>query len=147
MDIGYLTSDAAKYPSNDFKKVIILGILIFISFLIVPAFLALGYIFRSLKWSIAEVDELPEFEEWGEMLIDGLKVFMVQLAYFLVPFIIIFVSVWASISSLVSLQNTGNVMDPTVALSLISGLFMLGLIIAVIFGVFLHHWPRQHGIL
>ena len=62
MDIGYLTSDAMKYPSKDFKKVIILGLLMLISFLIIPAFMVTGYIFRVIKWSIAGVEDLPEFD-------------------------------------------------------------------------------------
>ncbi len=136
MDIGYLTSDAVKYPSNDLKKVIFLGILIFISFLIIPGFLALGYAFRSLKWSIADVNELPDFNEWGEMFFDGMKVFLVQLAYFIVPSIIILASIWASISSLITLQNTGNFVDPAATFSLMGGSIILGVILAVIFGVF-----------
>lgn len=134
MDIGYLTSDAAKYPLNDWKKVIILGILFLISFLIVPAFLTMGYLFRVLKWSIAGVDELPDFDEWGEMFIDGLKFLVVQLAYFIVPFFIIFAGIWTSIGSLLSIQNTGDAIAPTAVFSLMGGLFILGLILAVIFG-------------
>lgn len=61
MDIGYLTSDAAKYSSKSLKKVLILGILFLISFLIVPAFLSMGYLFRVLKLSIDGVDNLPDF--------------------------------------------------------------------------------------
>jgi hypothetical protein len=136
MDIGYLTSDAARYPSNDWKKVVILGILFLISFLIVPVFLAIGYVFRVLKWSIADINELPDFDEWGNMFMDGLKVFVVQLAYFIIPFIIIFTGVWASIGSLLALQNTGDAIVPPAAFSLIGGLFILGWVMAVIFGVF-----------
>jgi hypothetical protein len=136
MDIGYLTSDAAKYPLNDWKKVIILGILFLISFLIVPAFLAMGYVFRVLKWSIADVDDLPDFDEWGKMLIDGVKVFLVQLVYFIVPSIIIIAVLWASIGSLMTLQASGGTVDLNAALSLMGGLLILGLIVAVIFGVF-----------
>ncbi|NYB51898.1 MAG: DUF4013 domain-containing protein [Methanobacteriaceae archaeon] len=136
MDIGYLTSDAMKYPLTDWKKVIILGILFFASFLIVPAFLAMGYAFRSLKWSIADVHELPDFDEWSEMFFDGLRVFLVQLAYFLVPFIIIFAGLWASINSILTLQSSGSVLDPGAALSLMGGLFILGSIFAVVSGVF-----------
>ncbi|BDZ69710.1 DUF4013 domain-containing protein [Methanobacterium petrolearium] len=136
MDIGYLTSDAAKYPSKDWKKVIILGMLSLLSFLIVPGFLTMGYLFRALKWSIAGVDDLPDFDEWGEMFVDGFKVFVVQLAYFIVPAVILFLSVWASIGSLLALQSVGDVTVPTTVFSLMGGLFFLGVIVSVIFGVF-----------
>jgi hypothetical protein len=139
MDIGYLTSDAMKYPTQDWKKVIILGILILTSFLIIPAFLAIGYVFRALKWSVAGVDQLPEFDEWGEMFTDGLKIFVVELAYFIIPFLFIFLSIWASISSLVALGASGNDLMPATAFSafgLMGGLLVMGLIFAVIFGIF-----------
>jgi len=136
MDIGYLTSDAAKYPSNDWKKVISLGILFLLSFLIVPAFLAMGYSFRVLKWSIAGVNELPDLNEWRKMFIDGFKVFVVQLVYFIVPFVIIFISIWASLGSLLTLQNSPDAIVPPAVFSLMGGLFFLGLVVAVIFGVF-----------
>ncbi len=139
MDIGYLTSDAMKYPSQDWKKVIILGILVLTSFLIVPAFLVMGYVFRALKWSIAGVDQLPDFDEWGEMFTDGLKIFVVELVYFIIPFIIIFLGIWVSIGSLVALGASGNDLMPAAAFSALSltwGLLVMGLIVAVIFGVF-----------
>lgn len=139
MDIGYLTSDAMKYPSQDWKKVIILGILIFTSFLIIPAFLVMGYVFRVLKWSVAGVDQLPDFDEWGEMFTDGLKVFLVELVYFIIPFIIMFLGIWASIGSIVVLGASGNDLMPAAvfsALSLMWGLLIMGLILAIIFGVF-----------
>ena len=66
---------------------------------------------ESLKWSIADVNELPDFNEWGEMFFDGIKVFLVQLAYFIVPSIIIFASIWVSIGSLIAFQDTGNFVD------------------------------------
>jgi len=66
MDIGEIVNDAIRYPSSDWKKVIILGVLIIASILILPVFLVMGYGFRALKASIAGFDELPEFDEWGE---------------------------------------------------------------------------------
>jgi hypothetical protein len=139
MDIGYLTSDAMKYPSKDFKKIIILGLLIMISFLIFPAFMVMGYVFRVIKWSIAGVEELPDFDEWGELFIDGLKIFVVELVYFLVPSLIMFLGIWASIGSFISLSNSESTLAPAAvysAFSVMSGLIILGMVVAIIFGVF-----------
>lgn len=139
MDIGYLTSDAMKYPSRDFKKVIILGLLFLISFLIIPAFLVIGYVFRVIKWSIAGVDELPEFDEWGEMFMDGLKIFVVELVYFIVPSIIMFMGIWASIGSFISISASESNLAPAAvysAFSVMGGLLILGVVVALIFGVF-----------
>ena len=46
MDIGDVVSDSLKYPTSDWIKVVILGLLLIISFLIIPLFLAMGYMFR-----------------------------------------------------------------------------------------------------
>ena len=133
MDIGEIVSDAIKYPSFEWKKVIILGILMLISFLIVPAFLVMGYVFRALKASIAGATELPEFDEWGEMFIDGLKVFVAQFIYFLIPAIVIFIGVWASL-------GTMNMMGPDAVLTgmsvgVITGGALIGMLLAIIFGL------------
>jgi hypothetical protein len=136
MDIGYLTSDAAKYPLNNWKKLIILGILFLISFLIVPAFLAMGYLFKTLKCSIAGVDELPNFDGLGELLLDGFKVFMVQLVYFIIPSIIILAGIIISLNSIPTIQNIGESTVLPVAFSLMGGLIILGSALSVIFSVF-----------
>ncbi|MDI3549731.1 MAG: hypothetical protein PWQ15_833 [Methanobacterium sp.] len=44
MDIGEIISDSIKYPSQDWKKIIILGILSILSILIIPIFLVMGYL-------------------------------------------------------------------------------------------------------
>jgi len=136
MDIGYLTSNAARYSSKNWKKVLTLGILFLMGFLIVPAFMSLGYIFRVLKWSVANVDELPDFDMWGEMFFDSLKVFIVQLVYFIIPSAIIFIGIWTSIGSIMALPNARGIVDPDVVVSLMGGLIFLGLTLAVVFGAF-----------
>lgn len=131
MDIGEIISDSIKYPSQDWKKIIILGILSILSILIIPIFLVMGYFFRILKSSIAGFDELPDFDEWGEMFIDGLKMFVVQFVYLLIPLIVIFVGAWASIASM-SVTASGNVANP-LFLGLMGGTAIIGFILAIIF--------------
>ncbi|EKF85334.1 DUF4013 domain-containing protein [Methanobacterium formicicum] len=134
MDIGEIISDSLSYPSQDWKKVLILGILFLISFLIIPAFLVMGYFFRILKGSIAGFDELPDFDEWGEMLIDGLKIFVVQFVYFLIPAIIILIGVWASIAS-IAVTDAGNLANPGLVFGLLGGTAIIGIILAIILGL------------
>ncbi len=81
MDAGEITSNALKYPLTNFKKVLILGILIILSTLIIPGFLVLGYIFKIIKSTIEDSSELPEFEDWKTMFVDGLKVFFPSSSY------------------------------------------------------------------
>lgn len=142
MDIGDVVSDSLKYPSSDFKKVAILGLLFLISFLIVPIFLAFGYIFRSLKASLAGSEELPDFDEWGEMFVDGLKVFLVQIIYIL-PAIIIgaisLLSLWSSLWSLTYMaQANGTSLSPEMLFGIFGGSALVGLIIAGIYSLVIY---------
>ena len=119
MKVGEIVGEALDYPGTNLKKVLILGILNIISFLIIPIFLVLGYNLRVLKATIAGFDELPDFDEWGDMLIDGLKVLVVGIVYMLIPIIIVFGGVF--------LANT----NPTAGI--IVG--VIGIILAIIFGL------------
>ena len=88
MDIGEIISDSIKYPSSNWGKVLILGVIMIASILIVPIFLLMGYLFRIIKATLAGLDELPEFDEIGEMFVDGLKVFVVAIVYAIPVYII-----------------------------------------------------------
>ena len=129
MDIGEIVSDSVMYPSSDWKKVLIMGLLAIISFLIVPIFLFMGYGFRALKSSMAGSEELPDFDEWGEMFIDGLKVFVVEFVYFLIPSIILFIGLWGTISAIMFASTTG---DASALAGLSMGLVGITTIIAII---------------
>ena len=134
MDIGDVISDSLRYPSSDWSKVVILGVLFLISFLIIPIFLALGYIFRVIKASLAGLEELPAFEEWGEMFVEGIKLFLVYMIYSLPAIIIIiisFISLWASLISLTNIiQASGNTVTPNMFLALTGSSAIIELIIA-----------------
>lgn len=78
MDIGEIVSDAIKYPSQKWGKIIILGIILIIP---IVNFIGLGYLFRVLKATFAGIDEVPEFDEAGELFVDGLKILVVGFVY------------------------------------------------------------------
>ena len=115
MDLGGIIGDAVRYPFSDWKKILIYGILTMISSLgiatlvigtilgirniveiillfiigyIICGFLINGYKFRIIKTSLNGVAELPEFNNWIEMFIDGIKVSIVVIVY-LIPAILI----------------------------------------------------------
>ncbi|GAB6055242.1 DUF4013 domain-containing protein [Methanobacterium movens] len=89
----------------------------------------MGYIFRALKASIAGSEELPEFDEWGDMLVDGLKVFVVQFVYFLIPAIIMFIGIGGSIFAM---TPTG---DPTAFFALFGVTTLIAAIAGIILGL------------
>ncbi|MGZ7068489.1 MAG: DUF4013 domain-containing protein [Methanobacterium sp.] len=126
MNISDIVSDSIKYPSSNWGKVLILGVIIIASILIVPIFLLYGYLFRIIKATLAGLDELPEFDEIGEMFIDGLKIFVVAIVYAIPVWII------AAIIGLI----TGPVMNTTTSISLnpmmFWGLFVANLVTVII---------------
>lgn len=131
MDVGDIISDSIKYPSSSWGKVLILGIITIASILIVPLFLLLGYMFRIIKATLAGIDELPEFDEIGDMFVDGLKVFVVGFVYA--------IPVWI-LSAIIGLITGGNSAATVTSLGTGYGLaFILGnivfFIIAVIIGL------------
>jgi hypothetical protein len=131
MDIGDIISDSIKYPSSSWGKVLILGIITIASILIVPLFLVLGYMFRIIKATLAGIDELPEFDEIGDMFVDGLKVFVVGFVYA--------IPVWI-LSAIFGLVTGGNSAAAVTSLGTGYALaFILGnivfIIIAVIIGL------------
>jgi len=136
VDIGEIIGDALRYPTSDWMKVIELGILFLLSFLIVPAFLALGYSFRALKATIAGLDELPDFDEWVDMLIDGLKVFAVTIVYMIIPIIVIVVTMGLSSPAALPIGYPNMtdlaIMQPGMGIGI-----LIAFILAILFGLLL----------
>lgn len=136
-------SDAVKYPSQDWSKVIILGFLslipltgiffvpfnlyTFIFFII--AFLPLGYLFRIIKTTFNGSDELPNFDEWKSMFMDGFKVNLVLMIY-AIPLLIIFLIPIMSQLSISSFNVDSFILLESITGSEISVLvfFFIGLI-------------------
>ncbi|KAF5089251.1 DUF4013 domain-containing protein [Methanobacterium aggregans] len=134
MDVGNVMTDSIKYPSSNWKKVLILGVMILFSFLIIPLFVALGYFLRVLKASLAGLEDLPEFDEWVDMIVDGIKVFLVGIVYSLPAIVILAVSmiaIWGSLSSITAMQSAG--MSPTTALGMFTGIGFVGMIVAMLY--------------
>jgi hypothetical protein len=85
---------AINYPFNSnhsVKTLTIGGILTLLSFLLIPAFLVSGYLLRVLR-AVAADEELPAFDDWVDMGIEGVKVTIIFIAYALIPAVIFFLS-------------------------------------------------------
>lgn len=140
MDIGDVISDSMRYPSTDWKKIILLGLFFMFSFLIIPLFLLYGYVFRAIKASLAGVEDLPDYEEWGEMLVDGIKIFLVKIIYMLPALIIGIYSIFMFAMALQSFSkiNPATAIDPSIIYSLIGGSAALGIGFAIIYGLLVY---------
>lgn len=131
MDIGEILGDAARYPSQDWKKVIILGIFYILSIVLIGFLLWPGYLLRVLKATLAGSDDLPEFDDIGEMVVDSLKLIIVSIIYFIIPAAIASIGIWASIGSMAAMQNVG-VVSPMAFMGLLSGTMIIAIIVGII---------------
>ena len=161
MDLGEVIGDSLKYPFSDWKKILVLGILatmsslgiavlfigtllgiknivviiaLFITGYFLCGFLINGYKFRIIKTSLGGVAELPVFNNWIEMFVDGIKVSIVVVVY-LLPTILIMA--FAALTILPVLGILGSNPSPSalkIILSILSAtlLVLLGILYMII---------------
>jgi hypothetical protein len=120
MDIGENISDSIRYPLNDWVKILILTV---ISLIPIVNIMSAGYYLRIIKSTIAGIDEVPDFDDLGELFIDGIKIIVVGIVYMIVP-IIIFI-----LAGLLASPGTAL----TTGLSLV--LMIIGFVITLILGI------------
>lgn len=131
MNVSDIISDSIKYPSSNWSKVLILGVILIASILIVPIFLFYGYTFRIIKATLAGLDELPEFDEIGEMFVDGLKIFVVAIVYAIPVWI---VSMIVGLITGTGMGTTTASLDPAMLWTAMASNIVL-IIIAIIIGL------------
>jgi hypothetical protein len=119
MDIGKNISDSLRYPIQDWVKIIILAV---ISLIPIVDFMSGGYYLRVIKSTLAGLDEVPEFDDLGELFIDGIKLIIVGIIYLIIPLIFITIGIIFSVGGAIF---TG--------ISLI--FFILGAIIAILISI------------
>src|SRR6056297_984490 len=95
------------------------GVLLLASPLLIPAFAVLGYVVRVLRRTADGDDEPPVFDAWGELLVDGLKAFVVTFVYSLLPLGVVAVAAVLSIGTLVVVPGGESVGAGTVVVGLI----------------------------
>lgn len=128
-----MIEDAFKYPTesdNWLMTVLIGGILTIFGFLLLPAFVVYGYLVRVIQRTVDGADEPPVFEDWGELLVDGLQAWIISLVYLLIPLVVAAVTVGGSILAMATGTRAG-------ASAGVAGLFgglMLTFVLSVLFG-------------
>jgi len=89
MNIVDNITESLKYPLNDWTKILILTVIAIIP---IVNFIATGYYIRIIKSTFAGIAEVPDFDDLGELFIDGIKVLIVSIVYMIVPIIIYIVA-------------------------------------------------------
>lgn len=102
--------DALRYPwtgDDRLETIVVGGVLGLLGMLVVPMFLVFGYLVRVVR-RVGEGDEAPpSFDDWGELLVDGLKAFVVVLVYGLVPAFVLTVAALALFLPVTVVEETG----------------------------------------
>jgi len=122
-----------KYPMNSddwIKTVLIGGVLTLASIFIVPAFLVYGYTLRVLRAGMAGEENPPIFDDWGDLLKEGVVAFVIVLIYQLIPLIVMAVTVGGSIAAMA----TGTEAGAGVGLVGLFGGLALSTLLALVFG-------------
>jgi hypothetical protein len=127
--------DALTYPteSDDWiVTVLIGGIMSILSFLIIPAFIVYGYLVRAIQANLEGEPEPPTFGDWGDLIVDGIKVMVVTLVYMIIPMIVFAVTVGTAILAILTGTEGGAAAG--------AGTIIVGslatLVLALVFGYF-----------
>lgn len=116
-----MIGDAISYPTQHddwLKTVLIGGALIFLSFLVIPAFLLFGYQIRVLRYAATDEQAPPTFGEWDDLIVDGLKGVVITIAYiFIIEFILVIGVMMDSI--------VGSIITLLASLLLIAAMYLL----------------------
>jgi hypothetical protein len=122
------------FPLKDkdwISKIIIGGILYIIPII---NFIALGYELKVMKNAINKKPAMPKWENFGNLFVEGLIVFIISLAYMLIPLILFFVLVFGWIGMHNIMQTWGN---PYLILVTFSPAIIITGIIAIVISFFL----------
>lgn len=128
-----MLGDALSYLKNSddwIPTLVIGGVLSVLSALILPAFILQGYYVRVLRGAAKEERAAPSFTDWGGLTVDGIKLFLINIAYS-IPLIV----AWAAV--LIPTSVSTSVTTPGAAPSGGPGLLgILGLLLALVLTVF-----------
>ena len=122
-----------RYPmeSDDWiVTVLIGGIALLFSFLIIPWFIVSGYLVRAIRAGMGQAGQPPVFDEWGNLLKEGVVAGVIGFIYQIIPLVVFGVFVGGSFLALFTGSDAGAGLG---LLGLFGGLF-LWWILALVFG-------------
>jgi hypothetical protein len=77
--------DLAKFPMQDEDNwiitVVIGGVLILLGVFVIPTLAVYGYMMEVMRGAASGETEPPEFDDWGTLIVDGLKAAIVMFVY------------------------------------------------------------------
>ena len=109
-------TDSISFPFSNIKRFLILGVILLFNTIIpiIPTIIAQGYTIRIIRSTSQGHREMPEFKNWIDMFIDGLKYFVVNLIYSIPGSILISIAIMMSIfESMREIILTNGTMNQT----------------------------------
>lgn len=165
MKMSELFKDSLKYPSTNWNNLLILGVLVLIAniIMVIPVFgislnsigftgIALtivsiisliinfiiqGYSLDITKETINKIDILPKLN-LKENLVNGVKVFLITVVYFIIPTILIIATAYLTgvFNSFMRIVLSGGVISDATAISLMSSILIVALVAIILFIIF-----------
>jgi len=83
-----MIGDAISFPrrNDEWLSTLLIGALLSIfSFLVIPGLILQGFLLRVARAGANDADEPPTFGDWVELLVDGVRAFVVAIIYGIVP--------------------------------------------------------------
>ena len=106
-----MLEDTLRYPWNGEKKaetILVGGLLTLLGVLFVPILFVYGYLVRVIRDVSAGHDDAPPvFENWGDLLVDGLVAFLISLVYALVPAVAVALAVLSFVVPVTVVEGPG----------------------------------------
>lgn len=130
-----MLGEALSYPRRDdsWQTVLIGGLLTFFWwFFFVPLFVVAGYVVHVLQSSALGEAEAPPFDDWGDLLVDGLKAFAIYLAYGFVPFLIVFIALSGTIFGNQGVNNGGTAIANLPLLIALVGVVLMFIVASIV---------------
>ena len=141
VNLGDNFSDSFEYAKKLFSDALRLIILIVLSIIPIVEWIVLGYMAKVLKESPG-TGTPPKLENYGQLFVDGAKVFFATFIYMLVPTILVVIGGLGTFAGLVPLQSP--VVAPTLLIggagvAILAVGIILGLVLLIILAAGLAH--------
>lgn len=125
MNFSDVFVDSLLYPFTDIKKLLILLLLHFGTFLLIPIIMANGYALRIIESTLKNENELPDFSNVGQLLEKGLEFIVVTLIY-RIPIFIVTILIFTQVS-LITVSPTMLISNPLYMITLIAIGFLVNI--------------------
>jgi hypothetical protein len=130
MNIGEIFSESLRFPFSNLERLLAFALLMATSILIIPGIFDSGYTLRIMEYTFKGSYELPPFDKWTDMFVDGLKYIVVRIIYIGIP---AFITAIITTGIVMASMSNGNVSSFSTFLNtFLHTLLVVGIIIMTI---------------